>query len=40
MQENLTGQNSGMYIVRLSAQTLLREDSFEKELKRGQEGEK
>ena len=34
-QDNLTGQNSGMYIVRLSAQTLFRDDSFEKKLKRG-----
>lgn len=37
-QDNLTGQNSGMYIVRLSAQTLFRDDSFEKNLKEAKKG--
>lgn len=30
MQENLTGENSRMYSVRLSPQTLFRDDSFKK----------
>lgn len=38
MLENLTGQNSGVYIVRLSAQTLFRDYSFEKNLKAAKKG--